>query len=200
MLRFVSAVRSSRPSTVSCHAHVETCDRCGGSNLELSAETIRLTRLKASLGPWRVMMLSSYTVASIAWIKNMLSRLIRIYPSVSSIYMTSFYIIMCFQNRMAKCKGYQCRRQNSKKHNTPVCSRNLQRQNCQPREADQHLAFTVHPASLTLAANTSTAPSKADVEAQACGATYLPPSAACSAPPIGLYQNRQSATVVSLTK
>ena len=52
--------------------------------------------------------------------------------------------------------------------------------------ADQHLAFTVHPASLTLAANTSTAPSKADVDAQACGATYLPPSAACNAPPIGL--------------
>jgi len=60
--------------------------------------------------------------------------------------------------------------------------------------ADQHLAFTVHPLNLTLAANTSTAPSKADVEAQACGATYLPPSAACSAPPIGL-SKRQHRTI-----
>jgi len=56
----------------------------------------------------------------------------------------------------------------------------------QPKPVDQHLAFTVHPLNLTLAANTSTAPSKADVEAHACGATYLPPSAACNAPPIGL--------------
>lgn len=50
----------------------------------------------------------------------------------------------------------------------------------------QHLALSVHPLSLTLAASTSVAPSKADVDAQACGATYLPPSAACRAPPIGL--------------
>jgi hypothetical protein len=53
----------------------------------------------------------------------------------------------------------------------------------------QHLAFNFHPLSFILATNTSVAPSKTDVEAQACGARYLPLSAACSAPPIGLVNN-----------
>jgi hypothetical protein len=66
--------------------------------------------------------------------------------------------------------------------------RKLQKRSAE--NANQHLALTVHPLNFTLAANTSTAPSKADVDAHACGATYLPPSAACSAPPIGLF-NRQ---------
>ena len=73
------------------------------------------------------------------------------------------------------------------KAHTPICPESSNTKNCQPRFADQHFVFTVHPLSLTLAATTSTAPSKADVDAQACGATYLPPSAACSAPPMGLF-------------
>jgi hypothetical protein len=40
-----------------------------------------------------------------------------------------------------------------------------------PNRKPQHLAFKSHPLSLTLAANTRVAPSKAEVEAQTCGAT-----------------------------
>jgi hypothetical protein len=71
-----------------------------------------------------------------------------------------------------------------KKLKKPVCSDSSTKP---PNEnANQHLAFTFQPLSLTLAASTSAAPIRADVDAQVCGAMYLPPSAACRAPPIGL--------------
>lgn len=136
---------------------------------------------KDSVQNWLWTEFSSYSSVCGAWISNILPRKSRM-SNASPIHPTP-YIITRPDSEQPKCKGYQC--QQKAKSTYASMFRKIQQQN-PTKNADQHLVFIVHPPILTLAANTRNAPSKADVDAHACGATYLPPSAACSAPPIGL--------------
>jgi len=93
--------------------------------------------------------------------------------------------------KRANAKGIKAKKKSENENSTHASIAPKAAHKPPNKNADQHLAFTFHPLSLILAANTKAAPSRAHVDAHACGATYLPPSAACSAPPIGL-SNRVS--------
>jgi hypothetical protein len=68
--------------------------------------------------------------------------------------------------RESQCKGYQTKKsKKSKAHMAEM----LQAETL-PNRKPQHLAFKSQPLSFTLAARTRAAPSKAEVEAQTCGA------------------------------